>query len=119
MGIARPCLRHAALRRVYVALLFGDLRKACYSVLIELVTLPLLTPEERQVVLGNTRMDELRKQLLGVELHQGHCLFDQLALPQDLKSVVRAWQRLAWFTVEGSPALFVHNIGVKPGDPMS
>ena len=42
---------------------------------------------------------------------------DQLPIPQDLKSVVREWQRLAWFTVDGSPTFFVHTIGVKPSDP--
>ena len=60
---------------------------------------------------------ELRRLTLEVDLSQGHCLFDQLPLPQDLKVAVREWLRLAWFTVEGSPFYFVHNIGVKPGDP--
>ncbi len=27
------------------------------------------------------------------------------------------WQRLALYTIEGSQHSFVHNIGVKPGDP--
>ena len=62
-------------------------------------------------------MDELRRLTLEVDLSQGHCLFDHLPLPQDLKAVVREWLRLAWFSVEGSPLFFVHNIGVKPGDP--
>ena len=44
-------------------------------------------------------------------------MFDQLPIPQDLKTAVRKLLRLAWFTVEGSPHFFVHNIGVKPGDP--
>ena len=99
------------------AVLFGDLQRAYYSVLVELVTGPLLTPEERQVVLANTSMDELRRLTLEVDLSQGHCLFDHLPLPQDLKAAVREWLRLAWFSVEGSPLFFVHNIGVKPGDP--
>ena len=64
MFITRLFLRLAALRRVSAAVLFGDLQKAYYSVLVELATGPL-----------------------------------------------------AWFTVEGSPYYFVHNIGVKPGDP--
>ena len=85
--------------------------------MVELVTGPLLTPDERRTVLENTSMDELRRLTLEVELSQGHCLFDQLPLPQDLKTAVREWLRLAWFTVEGSPYYFVHNIGVKPGDP--
>ena len=117
MFIARLFLRHAALRKVSAAVLFGDLQRAYYSVLVELVTGPLLTPEERRVVLENTGMDELRRLTLEVDLSQGHCLFDHLPLPQDLKAAVREWLRLAWFTVEGSPFYFVHNIGVKPGDP--
>ena len=68
-------------------------------------------------MLENTGMDELRRLTLEVDLSQGHCLFDHLPLPQDLKAAVREWLRLAWFTVEGSPFYFVHNIGVKPGDP--
>ena len=84
-----PFLRHATLRRVSAAVLFGDLCKAYYSVLIELVTGPLLAPEERRVVLENTNMDELRQLPLGVDIQQGHSLFDQLPLLQDLKSVVR------------------------------
>ena len=103
MFIARSVLRHAALRRVSAAVLFGDLQKAFYSVLVELVIWPLLAPDERRTVLENTSMDELRRLTLEVELSQGHCLFDQLPLPQDLKTAVREWLRLAWFTVEGSP----------------
>ena len=94
-------LRHAALRRVSAAVLFGDLQKAYYSVLVELVTGPLLTPDERRAVLENTSMDALRRLTLEVDLSQGHCLFDQLPIPQDLKTAVREWLRLAWFTVEG------------------
>ena len=81
------------------------------------MTGPLLTPDERKAVLENTSMDALRRLTLEVDLSQGHCLFDQLPIPQDLKTAVREWLRLAWFTVEGSPHFFVHNIGVKPGDP--
>ena len=103
MFTARLFLRHAALREVSAAVLFGDLQMAYYSVLVELVTGPLLTPEERRVVLENTSMDELRRLTLEVDLSQGHCLFDHLPLPQDLKAAVREWLRLAWFTVEGSP----------------
>ena len=62
-------------------------------------------------------MDELRRLTLEVDLGQGHCLFDQLPLPQDLKNAMREWLRLAWFTVDGSPYYFVHSIGVKPSDP--
>ena len=51
MFIARRFLRHAALRKVSAAVLFGDLQRAYYNVLVELVTGPLLTPEERRVVL--------------------------------------------------------------------
>ena len=62
-------------------------------------------------------MDELRKLTLGVDLQQGHGLFDNLPIPQDLKTTVMEWQRLSWFTVEGSQEVFVNNIGMKPGDP--
>ena len=117
MFIARLFLHHAALTRVSSALLFGDLRKAYYSVLVELVTGPPLTPEERLVVLENTSMDDLRKVSLAVDMSLGHCLVDESPIPQYLKAVVREWQRLAWYTVEGSQTVFVHNIGVKPGDP--
>ena len=61
--------------------------------------------------------ERLRHLTLEVDLSQGHGLFDQLPLPQDLNAAVREWLRLACFTVEGSPYYFVHNIGVKPGDP--
>ena len=61
MFIARLCLRHAALRRVSTALLFGDLQRAYYRVLVELVTGPLLTLEERTAILANTSMDELMR----------------------------------------------------------
>ena len=71
--------------------LFGDLQRACYSVLVELVTGPLLTPEERRAVLENTGMDELRRLTLEVDLSQGHWLCDHLPLPQDLKVAVREW----------------------------
>ena len=115
MFIARLFLRNAALRRQSAAVLFGDLQQEYYSVLVELVTGPLLTPEERRGVLENTSIYELRRLTLEVDLSQGHCLFDQLPLPQDLKSAVRECLRLAWLTVEGSPYYIVHNIGVKPG----
>ena len=62
-------------------------------------------------------MDELRKLTLDVDFKKGHCLFDNLPIPQDLKTAVREWQRFSWFTVEGSQEVFVHNIGAKPGDP--
>ena len=86
--ITRLLLRHAALRRCSAALLFGDLRKAYYSVLVELATGPLFTPEDRQVVLDNTSMDELRKLTIDVDLQHGHCLFANLPIPQDLKAAV-------------------------------
>ena len=47
MFIARLCLRRAALRRVSVALLFGDLRKAYYSVYLDLVLGALLTEGDK------------------------------------------------------------------------
>ena len=78
-------------------MLFGDLQKAYYSVLVELVTGPLLTPDERRAVLENTSMDALRRLTLEVDLSQGHCLFDHSPIPHDLKTAVREWLRLAWF----------------------
>ena len=62
-------------------------------------------------------MDERRKQSIISDLARGHCLFDDLPLPQGLLEVILEWQRLAWFSVEGSNFKYVHNIGVKPGDP--
>ena len=43
--------------------------------------------------------------------------FSQLGAPCNLAAVVAKWQRLAWYNIEGSQHAFVHNIGVKPGDP--
>ena len=48
MFIAMLCLVHAARLKKSAALVFGDLRKTYYSVLLELVTGPLFTQEERQ-----------------------------------------------------------------------
>ena len=62
-------------------------------------------------------MDELRKQSVQCSISEGHCLFGTLPLPKDLVEVVMEWQRLAWFSVNGSEFKYVHNIGVKPGDP--
>ena len=71
----------------------------------------------REALIEGANMDALRKQSVLVDLETGHCLFNDLPLPQDLASVVREWQRLAWFIVEGSPYVFIHNIGMKPSDP--
>ena len=117
MFIARLFLRYAAQCKMSAALVFGDMRKAYYSVFIELVMGPLLTPGERQIVMSNSPMDELRQLSVISNIEAGHCLFADLPLPDDLFGVVREWQRLAWFVVDGSPTVFVHNIGVKPGDP--
>jgi hypothetical protein len=117
MLIARLFLQYAAKRRISAAIVFGDMQKAYYSVLVELVLGPLLMPGEREVVLQSLGMDELRKQTLQCTIEEGHCLFGHLPLPNDLVEVVREWQRLAWFSVQDSDLRFVHNIGVKPGDP--
>ena len=50
-------------------------------------------------------------------LQHGTVFFWTLPLPGDLIAVVRELQRLSWFSMEESAFLFVHNIGVKPGDP--
>ena len=63
-------------------------------------------------------MDTRRKQSVLVDFEDGHCLFNDLPLPQDLVSVVLEWQQLAWFIVEGSPYVYIHHIGVKPGGPV-
>ena len=42
-----------------------------------------------------------------------------LAIAQDLVEVVRDWQRLVWFPVQGSEFVYVHNIGVQPGDQVA
>jgi len=62
-------------------------------------------------------MDSLRKGVIQSEVTRGQCLFTALDVPRDLAEVVAEWQRLAWYTIEGSPNSFVHNIGVKPSDP--
>ena len=57
MFLARLHLVNAARLRVSAALLFADMKKAYYSVLIELVLGPLLTHEESDVILaGKTWM---------------------------------------------------------------
>ena len=103
--------------RFSAALLFGDTRKPYNSVILELVLGPLLTPTEREALIEGANMAVLRKQQVLVDLEQGHCQFQDLPLPQNVVQVVREWQRLAWFLVGGPPSVFIHNIGVKPGDP--
>ena len=93
------------------------MRKADYSVNLELMWGPLLTPTEREALIEGTTMGVLCKQTVLVDLAQGHCLFQDLPLPQNLVQVVRKWQRLAWFLVEGSLVALIHIIRVKPGDP--
>ena len=73
MFIARLCFAS-----VSAAVLCGDLQKAYYSVLVELVTGPLLSPDDKRTGLENTSTDELRRLTLEVDCSQGHCLFDQL-----------------------------------------
>ena len=75
MFIARLFLAHAARLKKSAALLLGDLRKAYYSVLLELVTGPLFTREEHQAILANLKMGKLRKQFIFSDLSNGHCLF--------------------------------------------
>ena len=108
MFIARLHLVNAARLRVSAALLFADMKKAYYSVSLELVLGPLLTPIEREAVLaGKKGMDSLRKGAIQSEVIRGQCPFTALGV-----EVVAGWQRLAWYTIEGSPNSFVHNIGV-------
>ena len=90
---------------------------AYYSVILEIVLGPLLPQTEREALLEGANMDVLRKQTVLVSFRSGHCLFNDLPLPQDLVSIVREWQRLAWYLVEGSPLMIIHKIGVKPRDP--
>ena len=56
MFIARLGLEHAAAQPKSVALGCGDLRKAYYSALVELVVGPLPTAGERQTVLVQPSM---------------------------------------------------------------
>ena len=65
------------------------MRKAYYSVILELVSGPLLTQAEREALIEGANMDALRKHKVLVDLGKGHCLFDDLPLPQDLVQVVR------------------------------
>ena len=50
MFIARLFLQQAATQKKSAALLCGDLRKSYYSVLLEPVTGPMFTHEERQTI---------------------------------------------------------------------
>ena len=51
MFIARLLLQQAATLNKLAALLLGDLRKVYYSALLELVTGPMFSPEERPAIL--------------------------------------------------------------------
>ena len=82
--IARLFLQQAAQQRKSATLLFGDLRKCYYSVLVELVTSPMFTQEARQTILQNLNTDELRKQVIWCDLTTGHCLFDDIPLLKEL-----------------------------------
>ena len=117
MFIARLFLQRASDSKKSAAVILGGLRKAYYSVLVELVLEPVLTEGGRQTVLDRLQCDSLRQQVLAAEIAAGHCLFGDIKLPTDLHAVVREWLRLPWFTVQGCPDFFVHNISVKPGDP--
>ena len=59
MCIARLVLAHAARLKKSAALLFGDLRKAYYSALLELVLGAILTVAEREAVLAGTGADAI------------------------------------------------------------
>ncbi len=80
------------------------------------MTGPLLTQGEREIRFQQYAIDDLRRQSRTSELARGDCLCDIMPLPEDLASVVRTWQRLAWYTVEGCQDYFVHNMNFKPGD---
>ena len=87
MFIARLFLRDTTARRVPTILLFGDMRNAYDSILLELVLGPLLTAaerereRERERVLAGTGMDMLRQQSLHCDIRSGHYLFHDLPLP--------------------------------------
>ncbi len=70
---------------------FADMRKAYYSVLLELVLGPLLTEGEREVVLRGAGMDELRQYIIQHDVGLGQYIFSQLGIPGNLAE----WQRLA------------------------
>ena len=113
MFIARLFLQRAAKLNKSAALIFGDLLKAYSSVLVELVLGPVLTEGERQTVLDRLQCDSLRQQVLAAETVARRSLFGDIELPLNLHSVVQEWLRLPWFTVQGCPDFFVHNIRVK------
>ena len=58
--------------------------KAYDSVLLELVTGPMFTQEERQAILEHMSMYVLRKLVISTNLDRGHCLFEDTPLPADL-----------------------------------
>ncbi|MFM7987352.1 MAG: hypothetical protein ACKPKO_49370, partial [Candidatus Fonsibacter sp.] len=60
MFIAKLLVKLSAQSKISALLVFGDLRKAYYGVLVELVLGPPLTASERQVVLQHSGMDALR-----------------------------------------------------------
>ena len=75
MMIARLFLQPAAEQRKSAAMIFADLSKEYYTVLLELVVGPLLTEGERQTVMASLQCDELRKQALAAATAARRCLF--------------------------------------------
>ena len=88
MFIARLFLPKASIQRYSTALLFGDTRKAYYCVLLELVAGPMFTQVEREALLGNMKICELRRQSVINDLANGDCLFDDCLSR-------KIWQRLS------------------------
>ena len=68
-------------------------------------------------VIQGTGMDELRKATTQQDASLRQCLLDQLSIPRRLAAIVSEWQIFAWYTVEGSPHPFVHNMGATPSYP--
>ena len=84
----RLFLQWAADRRVSAALLFGGMKKAFYSVILESVLGPMLTAGEGQIIFQWLGMEELRKQTLMCDIASGHGLLGTLPLPSDICTVV-------------------------------
>ena len=107
----------AQLRKLSSAVIFVDIRKAFYSVLVEEVVGPVMGRSDRAKVMARLGWTESERHRFEATLQGRQHETALLGMALDVAAMLADWHQTNWFTVQGAEKRAIHLTGVRPGDP--
>ena len=107
----------AQLRKLSSAVIFVDVRKAFYSVLVEEVVGPVMGRSDRAKVMARLGWTESERHRFEATLQGRQHETALLGMAPDVAAMLADWHQTNWFTLQGAEKRALHFTGVRPGDP--